>query len=86
MEQHSVFSEMLTEFETMWGGHLGRMNVAKHCVEVLGDGVKLVHSTLSPATPTAEQSAASVIRLMTTERMLLEPTISKWAARIVLFI
>lgn len=49
---------MLTEFKSMWDGLFGRIDFAKHRIDLINDKVSLVHSTQYRAGPTARQFGA----------------------------
>lgn len=38
--------QILTEFQSISDDHLGRTSVAKHCIEILGGNIQMVHSAL----------------------------------------
>lgn len=73
--------EMLEDFEGMWDGHQGRMNVSKHRINLLNDEVSPVHSASYSAGPTARKFVAAKIDRIIPEKYI-EAVTTQWAASI----
>lgn len=67
---------MLEEFESMRNEHLKRIKVAQHCIDLLNNEVRPIHTTPFWAGPTVWKFTAVDDSRMITE-MIIEPTITE---------
>lgn len=70
---------MLIKFQRMWDGHLGRINVAEHIINLLNDEMRPVYSTPYRAEPTARKCSEAGINQMIAENVI-ERATTEWAA------
>lgn len=70
---------MLTEFEVMWDGHLGRINLSKYQIDLLNDQSSPVRSISYQAEPGARQFLAAEKNWMLAEKVI-KPATTEWAA------
>ena len=73
---------MLSEFESMWAGRLGRVTAAKHRIE-LKPGSRPVHQPSYPAGHHARGAIQRDVDKMISAGVL-EPSASEWASPAVL--
>lgn len=77
LQQHyQTFSEMLTELDSMWNGHLGRISLSKYRIDIFNNEVKAVLSVLYRARLTARQFSAAEINRMLVKRVI-EPVVTR---------
>lgn len=68
-EHRQALLEMLEEFESLWYRRLRLINIVRHQIELLNDEIRLVHSALYRAGPTARKFAAAEIDQMITQNV-----------------
>lgn len=66
------FMKILTESQMTWDGHLARISLAKHCIELFGNRTQPVHSAPYRAKPKTQQFDKIYIEKML-EDNLIEP-------------
>lgn len=76
------FIDMLSEFEHMWDRHLGRINAAKHRIELNDRNTAPVHSTPYRAGPKTRGFERVKIDKMLVGNII-EPAQTEWASPIV---
>lgn len=72
---------MLIEFQSLWGRHLGRTNVARKYIKLLNDEVTPVHFASYQAGLTARSFVAAEINGIISEKVI-EPAATGWWAPI----
>lgn len=75
---------MLKEFESKWDGHLERINVAKHRIDLLIEDVRPAHSAPYRAGPAARKFAREEIGRMITKKVIEQATTEHVATIVVL--
>lgn len=65
-----AFFEMLEKFESIWAGHLGRINIVKLCIDLTSKKVLPIHSASYRAGPAARKFSAVEIDRMLAEEIV----------------
>lgn len=81
-QHHPVLLEILTDFASVWDGHLWRINMSRHRILLANEEVKQLHSALCRAKPAARKFSTAEINQMLKERVT-RPAATKLVAHIV---
>lgn len=82
-EAKDEFIKMLSEFEMIWDGHLGRIQNAKHRIALSPADAKPIQSALYWASPKARHFEKNEIYIMFSEEFI-EPVQIEWTSAILL--
>lgn len=78
-QDRPVFLDLPNEYQSIWNGHLGRIDVGRHHVGLYKDKVMSVNSASYRAGPKGKQFTAVETNRMIAENVI-ETVTMKWAA------